>query len=90
MVKTLLRFALLRVLPRRILPIVTVVEAALFLRSIRRRFKTPVNPPTASRTAAPRGRQATTTAPSRGRRPTTSASPTRDTTPAPGTPDTSL
>jgi len=37
MFKTAGRFLLLRFLPRRILPIVTVVEALLFLRSIRSR-----------------------------------------------------
>jgi hypothetical protein len=57
MLKTLARFALLRVLPRRILPIVTVVEAVLFVRSIRNRSRVGVNAPTESRTAppAPRG-----------------------------------
>jgi hypothetical protein len=54
MLKTLARFALLRVLPRRILPIVTVVEAILFVRSIRNRSRVKVNPPSASRTAPPR------------------------------------
>jgi hypothetical protein len=53
MLKTLARFALLRVLPRRILPIVTVVEAVLFLRSIRNRSRVRVNAPTESRTASP-------------------------------------
>ncbi len=53
MLKTLARFALLRVLPRRILPIVTVVEAILFVRSIRNRSRVKVNPPTESRTARP-------------------------------------
>jgi hypothetical protein len=53
MLKTAARFLLLRVLPRRILPIVTVVEAVLFVRSIRNRSKTRVNPPTESRTAPP-------------------------------------
>jgi hypothetical protein len=53
MLKTLARFALLRVLPRRILPIVTVVEGILFLRGIRNRSRVPVNPPTRSRTAPP-------------------------------------
>jgi len=37
MLKTIARVLLLRVLPRRILPIVTVVEAVLFVRSIRNR-----------------------------------------------------
>ena len=53
MLKTAARFLLLRVLPRRILPIVTVVEAVLFVRSIRNRSKTRVNPPSTSRTAPP-------------------------------------
>ncbi len=55
MLKTAARFLLLRVLPRRILPVVTVIEALLFLRSIRKRSRVRVNPPTASRTAAPVG-----------------------------------
>jgi hypothetical protein len=54
MLKAAARLLLLRVLPRRILPIVTVVEAVLFIRSIRNRSRTKVNPPTASRTARPR------------------------------------
>jgi len=53
MLKTAARILLLRVLPRRILPFVTVIEAILFLRSIRRRSRVRVNPPTASRTAPP-------------------------------------
>jgi hypothetical protein len=53
MLKTAARFLLLRVLPRRILPIVTVVEAVLFVRSVRNRSKTRVNQPSASRTAPP-------------------------------------
>jgi len=53
MLKTLARFALVRVLPRRILPIVTVVEAILFLRSIRNRSRVRVNAPPDSRTAPP-------------------------------------
>jgi hypothetical protein len=53
MLKTVARILLLRVLPRRILPIVTVVEALLFLRGIRNRSRVPVNPPTRSRTAPP-------------------------------------
>jgi hypothetical protein len=53
MLKTGARFLLLRVLPRRIVPIVTVVEALLLLRSIRRRSRVRVNPPSASRTAPP-------------------------------------
>jgi hypothetical protein len=54
MLKAAARLLLLRVLPRRILPIVTVVEALLFVRSIWNRSRTKVNPPTASRTAPPR------------------------------------
>jgi hypothetical protein len=53
MLKTGARFLLLRVLPRRIVPIVTVVEALLLLRSIRRRSPVRVNPPSASRSAPP-------------------------------------
>jgi hypothetical protein len=53
MLKTAARFLLLRFLPRRIVPIVTVVEALLFVRSIRNRSKVKVNPPTRSRTAPP-------------------------------------
>jgi hypothetical protein len=53
MLKTGARFLLLRVLPRRVVPIVTVVEALLLLRSIRRRSQVRVNPPSASRTAPP-------------------------------------
>jgi hypothetical protein len=51
MLKTLARFALLRVLPRRILPIVTIVEAILVVRSIRNRSRVRVNAPTKSRSA---------------------------------------
>lgn len=53
MLKTIARILLLRVLPRRLLPIVTIAEAVLLVRSIRNRSKTRVNPPTASRTAPP-------------------------------------
>jgi hypothetical protein len=53
MIKPIARLLLLRVLPRRILPIVTVVEALLFLRGIRNRSRVRVNPPTRSRTAPP-------------------------------------
>jgi hypothetical protein len=53
MVKTALRFLLLRVLPRRLIPVVTIVEVLLLLRSVRRRAAVRVNPPTASRTAPP-------------------------------------
>ena len=70
MLKTVARILLLRVLPRRILPIVTVVEALLFLRGIRNRSRVPVNPPTRSRTAPPDAKlvgvaPTTTTAPGR-------------------------
>lgn len=54
MFKTAARILLLRVLPRRLLPIVTVVEAILLVRSVRNRSKTKVNEPVASRTAPPR------------------------------------
>ena len=54
MLKTVARLLLLRVLPRRLLPIVTVAEAILLIRSMRRRSKTRVNDPDASRTAPPR------------------------------------
>jgi hypothetical protein len=53
MLKTAARILLLRVLPRRILPIVTVVEALLFLRSVRNRSRVKVNLPARSRTAPP-------------------------------------
>jgi hypothetical protein len=53
MLKTAARFLLLRFLPRRIVPIVTVVEALLFVRSIRNRSRVKVNPPSKSRTAPP-------------------------------------
>jgi hypothetical protein len=53
MLKTAARLLLLRVLPRRLLPIVTIAEAALLIRSVRNRSKTRVNPPRASRTAPP-------------------------------------
>jgi len=53
MIKTIARLLLLRVLPRRILPIVTIVEAGLFLRGLRKRSRTRVNDPRASRTAPP-------------------------------------
>ena len=53
MFKAAARLLLLRVLPRRILPIVTVVEALMLLRSVRRRSKVRVNEPSASRTAPP-------------------------------------
>ena len=53
MVKTALRFLLLRVLPRRLIPFVTIVEALLLVRSVRRRARVRINPPAASRTAPP-------------------------------------
>jgi hypothetical protein len=54
MIRTLTRLLLLRVLPRRILPIVTIAEAILLLRSVRNRRKpVAVNDPKASRTAPP-------------------------------------
>ncbi len=49
MLKTAARLLLLRVLPRRILPVVTIVEALLLLRSVRRKSRTKVNAPTSSR-----------------------------------------
>jgi hypothetical protein len=52
------RFLLLRFLPRRILPIVTIAEAILLIRSVRRRKKVAVNEPTESGTAPPKGRAA--------------------------------
>lgn len=61
MLKAAARILLLRVLPRRILPIVTIVEALLFIRSIRKRSRVRVNPPSSSRTAAPAA--STTSAP---------------------------
>ena len=53
MLKTMARFVLLRFLPRRILPIVTLVEVALFLRSLRKRGSVRINEPSASRTGKP-------------------------------------
>ena len=56
MFKTAARILLLRVLPRRLLPIVTVVELAMLLRKVRGKRPTTiknVNPPTSSRTAPP-------------------------------------
>lgn len=54
MLKTAARLLLLRVLPRRLLPIVTLAEAVLLIRSVRNRSKTKANDLTASRTAPPR------------------------------------
>jgi hypothetical protein len=67
MLKTAARFLLLRFLPRRIVPIVTVVEALLFVRSIRNRSRVKVNPPSKSRTAttAPATTGPATTGPDR-------------------------
>lgn len=53
MFKTALRFLLLRVLPRRLIPVVTIVEVLLLLRSVRRRGSVRVNQPAESRTAPP-------------------------------------
>ncbi len=55
MLKTAARLLLLRVLPGRLIPVVTVVEAILLLRSVRRRSreKVVVNDPRASRTGQP-------------------------------------
>ena len=56
--RTATRFLLLRFLPRRILPIVTVAEAILLIRQVRRRKKVAVNDPSESRTAPPNPRPA--------------------------------
>jgi hypothetical protein len=61
MLKTAARILLLRVLPRRLLPIVTIAEAVLLIRSVRNRAKTKVNEPAESRTAPPRTAAASTT-----------------------------
>ena len=58
MFKTAARILLLRVLPRRLLPVVTVVEALMLIRSVRKRSRKPddvvhVNDPAESRTAPP-------------------------------------
>ena len=53
MFKTLARILLLRVLPRRILPVVTLVEAVLFVRGIRNRSRLKVDPPSVSNGAPP-------------------------------------
>ena len=55
MIRAATRFLLLRFLPRRILPIVTIAEAILLFRSVRRKKSVEVNDPTESRTAPPRG-----------------------------------
>jgi hypothetical protein len=55
MIRMVTRFLLLRFLPRRILPIVTIAEAVLLVRSVRRRKKksVEVNEAKDSRTAPP-------------------------------------
>jgi hypothetical protein len=55
MLKTAARILLLRVLPGRLIPLVTIAEAVMLLRSVRRRARpaVAVNNPNASRTAAP-------------------------------------
>ena len=63
MLKTAARILLLRVLPRRLLPIVTVAEAILLIRSVRNRSKTKVDEPAESRTAPPRPAGASKDAP---------------------------
>jgi hypothetical protein len=47
-----LRMLLFRVLPRKIMPLITLVELLMLVRAIRRR-RFAVNDPTASRTALP-------------------------------------
>lgn len=53
MFRTAARLLLLRFLPRRILPIVTIAEAILLIRSVRRKKRVAVNEPAESRTAPP-------------------------------------
>jgi hypothetical protein len=53
MFRTAARLLLLRFLPRRILPIVTIAEAILLIRSVRRKKTVAVNEPAQSRTAPP-------------------------------------
>jgi hypothetical protein len=53
MIRAAARLLLLRVLPRRILPIVTIAEAILLIRSVRRRRPVAINEPIDSRTAPP-------------------------------------
>ena len=53
MLRTATRFLLLRFLPRRILPIVTIAEAILLIRSVRKKKSVEVNEPKDSRTAPP-------------------------------------
>jgi hypothetical protein len=68
MIRTATRFLLLRFLPRRILPIVTIAEAVLLIRNLRRRKKVAVNDPADSRTAPPRGPTARDKGGKRGKR----------------------
>jgi hypothetical protein len=57
MLKTAARLLLLRVLPGRLIPLVTIAEAILLVRSVRRRSKAPtkvaINEPRDSRSAPP-------------------------------------
>lgn len=53
MFRWLARFLLLRVLPRRLLPILTVIEVIRFIRRLRGDRSVPVNAPIRSRTAPP-------------------------------------
>jgi hypothetical protein len=53
MLRAAARLLLLRFLPRRILPIVTIAEAILLIRSVRRKKTVAVNKPAESRTAPP-------------------------------------
>jgi hypothetical protein len=53
MIRAATRFLLLRFLPRRILPIVTIAEAILLVRSVRRKKPVAVNDPESSRPAPP-------------------------------------
>jgi hypothetical protein len=53
MLRTATRFLLLRFLPRRILPLVTIAEALLLIRSVRKKRSLAVNEPKDSRTAPP-------------------------------------
>jgi len=59
MLKTAARLLLFRVLPGRLIPFVTVAEAILLLRSVRRRSRARVNlnEPSASRTGPPPSRR---------------------------------
>jgi hypothetical protein len=56
MLRTATRILLFRVLPRRLFWVMTVVDAIVLLRSLRRMQRSgryAINPPTASRTAPP-------------------------------------